>query len=454
VVQDALEDQAFGVLEHFNQTNLHPLAGVALGVLGLLALFLPRRFSLIPVLALVCLVPSAQRLTVLGLDFTILRIMVLIGGFRILVRGEVGEIRWQAPDTVMVLWCFAYSAAYILLWGTFGSAIWVSGKMFEGLGLYFIIRCLLRSWDDLRIFSLALVALSVVVSIALVYESLMARNLFSIFGGVPETPAIREGRLRCQGAFPHPILAGCFWVALMPYMIALWWRRYRFYRSAAAIGAACSIIIIITCASSTPIISLMAGIGAGAWFLLRHYTALLRYAVLGGLVVLHLFMKSPVWFLLARIDVSGGSTGYHRSLLIDRAISNFSEWALIGTKSTEHWDDYGALKDVTNEFVLTGVRGGFLGLALFVLIIWMCFGRVGRLWRSAGSDYVKSVAAWALGVSLLCHVTSFMAVSYYGQVIFGWYFSLAVIVSLSEPGKTGGHGRRRDPETRTQPPPP
>ena len=453
MIQDALEDPAFGELEHFNQTMLHPLAGVVLAGFGLLALFLPRKYSLLPILALVCLIPSAQRVTLLGLDFTVLKIMVLIGCLRLLLRGEYRGIRWQAPDTVMVLWGLAYSAAYILLWESSGAAVWVAGKMFEGLGLYFIIRCLVRTWDDLRTFSVGLAVLAVVVSIAFVRESTTGQNIFSIFGGVPETPVIREGRLRCQGAFPHPILAGCFWVALMPYMVALWWGRSRANRLAAFMGSVCALIIMITCASSTPIISLMVGLGAGGWFHFRHHTRLLRYSVVVGLVALHLVMSRPVWFLLARIDVSGGSTGYHRALLIDRAIANFPEWALIGTKSTESWDAYGALKDVTNEFVLTGVRGGFLGLVLFVLVIWMCFGRVGYLWRSAGVNRERAILSWALGVSLLCHVTNFMAVSYFGQVTFGWYFSLAVIVSLSESMRAGGAGQRRRLRTRAGPTP-
>ena len=40
-------------------------------------------------------------------------------------------------------------------------------------------------------------------------------------GGVPEITVVREGRLRCQGAFAHPILAGCFWAEQLPLIAAL-----------------------------------------------------------------------------------------------------------------------------------------------------------------------------------------------------------------------------------------
>jgi len=440
--QDVLDDAPFGYMEHFDHTLLHPVAALILGGLILFALFSPKKLALLPLLAVVCLIPRAQQVSLAGLDFTFLRIMILVIGARVVLRGEYRGVRWRAPDLVMVLWACAYSAAYVAQWGTSGSVIFVAGKFFEGLGLWFAVRCLVRSWDDLRTFGVALAALAVVVGVAFAYEATAARNVFSVFGGVPETPIVREGRLRCQGPFPHPILAGCFWAALLPYIVSLWWWRSSLDRLAAVAGTVGSLVIIVACASSTPAVAVIVGLGAAGWFHFRRFTKLLLTVSVFGLTLLQLVMSRPVWFLLERIDVSGGSTGYHRALLLDRTVANFSEWAFFGVKSTEHWDAYGALKDVTNEFVLNGVRGGFLGFALFIVVVWMCFRRVGWLWRDAGANRARAIVAWALGVSLLCHAANFMAVSYFGQVTFASYFSLAVIVSLSETVPREVAGRR------------
>jgi hypothetical protein len=86
-------------------------------------------------------------------------------------------------------------------------------------------------------------------------------------------------------------------------------------------------------------------------------------------------MKAPVWFLLARLTVVGGSTGYHRAYLIDRAIANFGEWFLVGVPSTSHWG--WGLQDVTNQFIVEGTRGGLLTLVLFVAVIVYCFKGLG-----------------------------------------------------------------------------
>ena len=46
--------------------------------------------------------------------------------------------------------------------------------------------------------------------------------------------------------------------------------------------------------------------------------------------VLHFVMNHGIWHLIARIDLVGGSTGYHRFHLIDKAIAHFGERWLVG----------------------------------------------------------------------------------------------------------------------------
>ena len=43
-------------------------------------------------------------------------------------------------------------------------------------------------------------------------------------------------------------------------------------------------------------------------------------------------MKAPVWALIQRIDIVGGSSGWHRYELIDQCIKHFSDWWLMGVK--------------------------------------------------------------------------------------------------------------------------
>ena len=88
--------------------------------------------------------------------------------------------------------------------------------------------------------------------------------------------------------------------------------------------------------------------------------------------------------------------------------------------------------------------GVLLTLCLFLLLIVLAVRNIGTLLRVSGQSSEKQVLAWSLGVALLVHVLSFMAVSYFGQIIVLWYLTLAMIASVqhvsltrSEPSSLG-----------------
>src|SRR5688572_20947616 len=93
-----------GSLEYANQTTLHPVGLLAVLALGVAMLFLPRRHAVVPMFLLGCMIPSAQRLVVASLDFDLLRIMVLFGWTRVMMRQEAAGFRWRPADFVLIAW--------------------------------------------------------------------------------------------------------------------------------------------------------------------------------------------------------------------------------------------------------------------------------------------------------------------------------------------------------------
>ena len=418
--------------EWFGQTGgatfIHPVGLAAVLILGVAMLALPRQWAVLPMIAIACLIPSAQRIVVFSLDFTLLRIMVLFGSVRLLVRGEYHGFEWKPIDKLMVAYALSATCIYTFQIGTSDALVNRIGFSFDALGMYFLFRCLIRRWQDIDrlVFGTLLVGIAVAIAFAVEYAT--RRNLFSAFGGVSAITMIRQGKLRCQGAFSHPILAGCFWAVMIPLFASRWWKR-RSDRPWAVVGILLCTFIIYTCNSSTPAFSLLAACVGGLAFYWRHSMRVIRWGIALMILALHVVMRAPVWHLIARVSAVSGSTGYHRYVLVNGFIRNFREWWLFGTRSTAHWG-WGA-QDITNQYVLEGVRGGLVTLVLFVAVIVVAFQGIGRLWRLTSGNRYHLALSWALGVSLFVHCINFLGVSYFGQIHIAWYLVLAAIGSMS-----------------------
>ena len=65
-----------------NQTVVHPLGLIALLITLGFILFAKRSNVLTAVLLFICVIPSAQRITIVSLDFTFVRLLILAGLLR------------------------------------------------------------------------------------------------------------------------------------------------------------------------------------------------------------------------------------------------------------------------------------------------------------------------------------------------------------------------------------
>lgn len=401
---------------------------MALGLLSVLAVVLPRRFAALPVILLLCFIPAGQRLVLGTIDFTFIRLLMLVVWFRIYIRREVRAIVWNHLDRAVLAW-----AIICVLTGTlqgWNVSIFINrtGTAVDALMVYFFFRMLIRNHHDLIAMVTQFLISSFAVAAFFFVEGRTSRNMFSIFGGVPAITDIRGGRLRCQGAFAHAILAGCFWACLIPLyalrgFIGKGW-------GLPAFGGLAALFIIAMCASSTPVMALGFGMMGASAFLIRGSLRWLRWLILLWLCVMHfILMKMPVWHLLARVDVVGGSTGWHRYHLVDKFFTYFHEWWQVGTPGTGHWGP--GLHDITNQYVAEGVYGGIFRLLAFAIIILCAFGGISRSMRlpEAGRGYL--LCTWALGTALFMHCMNFIAVSYFEQIVVEWHMLLAVIGSLT-----------------------
>jgi len=206
------------------------------------------------------------------------------------------------------------------------------------------------------------------------------------------------------------------------------------HRARAALGMVGSILGTYLCNSSGPLLCFMVAIMGFALWPMRHRMRLVRRAGVVLVVALALVMKAPVWYLIAKVGNIFGGTSWHRSYLIDQFVGHFTQWALVGTDYTANWAPSGIVlagdpnnMDITNNYVMQGLRGGIWQFVLFLAIIVSCYAIVGRLLRENSDGGLAPKMRWALGVALAAHCTAFIDISYFDQSAVFWYWLLAVI---------------------------
>jgi hypothetical protein len=413
---------------------VHPVVAVAVLLAAALIFFLRRRYVIIPFLSAGLLLPMDQ-LVVLGpFHFQMLRVLILCGWIRVLIERLTSKrpllsTRLNTLDKLVILFALVDALDYVLLWqGSAEAFVNRCGVLYTVLGIYFLFRILIRNEEDVVSAIKVLAYVSAVIAVVMLIEQVTGRNPYAFLGGsrawTREALMARSEKFRATAAFSHPILAGTFGGVSMPLFVGLWARRQREH-VCAAVGGVSATLIVFASASSTPIMAYAAGIvGVGLWRL-RKDMRVIRWGVMVGLVALHLVMKAPVWSLIQRVDLVGGSSSYHRYYLLDQFLRRFSDWWFLGMKSTEVW---GAdMWDHANQYVALGTTSGIVPLLLFLLTIVYGFRYLGTARRCSESDKKKCFFVWTLGAALFANVVGFFGISYFDQTVLVWWCLLAMI---------------------------
>jgi hypothetical protein len=417
-----------------NESNVTPVAAAALLVTAYLVWTLPRRFAVCPLLVMTCLMPLGQQLVLFGLHFPLYRLLLLVGALRVATRGEARRLKWTRLDSLLVWWVIVS-----LVFGTMAEltqARFVNrlGETYNAIGTYFFVRCVMVDFEDIVTAVRTLAFVSLPLAALMLVEKATGHNLLSVFGGVPEITWAREGHLRCQGPFAHPIIAGTFGATQLPLFAALWFYRPK-DRVLGFAATICAIVIATTASSSGAFLTIFAGLAGLALWKARRTLRPLRLGALVALVCLPVVMHAPPWYLMTNLSSTFGGEGAYRSWLIDQAIAHFKEWWLFGTTYTANWGTRINLVsenmvDIVNQYVSEGVEGGILKLGLFLVIIISCFKGLGRALSDKSMPSSVRPFLWAIGVSLFTHCFSFISISYFDQMIVVWLWLLASISCL------------------------
>ena len=391
------------------ETLLHPVVMVAMILATILILALPRKYVVVPFLLGAFLIPFPQTLIIGGLHLFVYRILILVAWARLAVTkfssgGGLFAGRLDKLDKYFFCWAIFRASAFLIRFSfQAGALINQASFLVDALGAYFLLRYLIQDKEDIYRVVKTFAVIATIDGVTMLNELFLHQNVFGYLGGIPIVPAFREGLYRCQGPFRNPILAGCFGAATVPAMLLLW--KAGKSKALAAAGFIGSTIVMVAAASSTSYLAWAAGIGAIFLWSLRKKMRVFRWGIVIALVGLQLVMKAPVWFVITHFQLLGGSSNYHRALLIDMFMRHFSEWWLIGTNNNGNWG--WDMWDNANQFVAEGVTGGLLTLICFIGIISICFGRIGKMRKQVEGDRKQEWFLWFLGTTLLANIVAF-----------------------------------------------
>jgi len=399
---------------------------VAFVVLNAVALlFLPRRWAPLPLIVGACYMTRAQTVEVGVASLTVVRLLIPVGFLRILIRGERIRGGVNALDVLMIVWGVWMVGSVAFHANPESPFVLRVRDLYEAWGLYLLFRVFCQTREDIRTLCQILAVVLVPIAVAMLAEKWTGANIFARFGGVPQFSTVRNGVIRAQGPFAHSILAGSIGGVCLPAIFPLWRDR----RLTAAIGIAACLAIVFASGSSGPILAAGSGIGVLLLWPIRERMRLVRWTTAAIYIGLELVMNRPAYFIMADVDLMGGSTSWYRVQLIRSTFQHFNEWWLVGTDYTRHWMPSGVPSnptqtDITNHYIAMGVVGGLLLMVLFICLFIKAFWYVGAAIRSEVDDRNKFYC-WAIGASLFAHAMTCLSISYFDASIIFLYLTLA-----------------------------
>lgn len=407
-------------------------------VVAIALLAVRREYAPVPLLVGCCYMTMGQGLELGVISLPMYRMFLLVGVIRVVMKGEslVGGMN-RVDKLVLALMAWMFFASLFHEYEPGSGPLYTLGIIFNISSIYFLIRIWSGSVDEVVGLVAAVGFVLLPVAVEMMVEQAVGKNLFASLGGIPETVIERNGRLRAQGPFRHPILAGTVGATCLPLMLGIW----RSNRMAAMIGASACVMMVLASASSGPVVSLLVGAGVVMCWRFRRFAKRAVWAGVAGYILIELISTRPAYHVVVtRLDFTGSSTAYYRARLIDTTVKHFSEWWMFGTDYTRHWIPTGIGSvlangkhiDVTNYYIGFGIGAGLLAILLVLAIIRRCLADViEHVNDEEGEDaHGEKFMIWCLGASLFSHAVSALSIAYFDQSQTFFWLSVATLSSL------------------------
>ena len=208
------------------------------------------------------------------------------------------------------------------------------------------------------------------------------------------------------------LFGGTFAGVLIPPFLWLWTQKES--KKEGTLGLVGATAMVMASHASTSWLAYGTGLLGLCLWPLRKQMRIIRYGIVATLVGLHLSMHGPVWSLIEKIDLTGGSSSYHRYELVDNCIRHFDQWWLLGFRYPGSWGN--DMWDLCDQWVVCAVTGGLLSLVFFIMIYSRSFSMIGNARKQISGDRGKEFFLWCLGSFLFANVVASFGINYMVQL--------------------------------------
>lgn len=371
------------------------------------------------------------------LDITAARIVTVVLLTRCLMTPRLkGNFKWQTLDTWIVISMIVYVGMTCITHPLIEAVENRGGFLIDTCFAYFVARFCITDrasfitttkWIGLALVPLALLG---IVEACTGWQPFLPLSRFCPWYEQGILQGARWGLTRAIGPFSHPILFGGGFAMFLPLIYYLRnekdnWHIFAYVLSGVALVGALSSL------SSGPWVMVIAAIFCLAMEGYKHWVKLLLIFFASSCIFIGVASNRPFYHVIASYANPLGGAGWHRAKLIDLAIQHFGEWYLVGYggKDPGWGESLGmATTDVTNEFILNGVKYGILGIVVLSGVLTTAFRGLLRTYKETEDLEVKSLC-WSLGCVLFSVIVAWMSVSFFGQLGPLFYCILGIIGS-------------------------